>query len=174
MAAYRSHTMIATNTQIDEAGVLGARLELPCGVVLPNRLVKAAMSDSLGDGQGSPTEQQLRLYERWLDAGSALAIIGEVQVDAHYAEKPGNLVLDGSTPASEFARLARLAEGQPGHIWPQLGHAGALAHLPISDPAGPSALNVEGLTCSELSRADIEKLPATYASAAQRALRWRC
>jgi len=74
-----------------EKDVLGAPLELRCGVVLPNRLVKAAMSDSLGDGQGNPTDRQIRLYERWLEGGAALAIIGEVQVDARYPEKPGNV-----------------------------------------------------------------------------------
>ena len=30
-------------------------LELPCGVVLKNRIAKSAMSDSLGDGIGHPT-----------------------------------------------------------------------------------------------------------------------
>ena len=40
-------------------------LELPCGLVLPNRLAKAATSDSLGDGVGNPTLAQMRLYERW-------------------------------------------------------------------------------------------------------------
>ncbi len=126
------------------------------------------MSDSLGDGQGGPTDLQLRLYQRWLDGGVALAIIGEVQVDARYPEKPGNLLLDVSAVESDLARLAGVAEGHRGHIWPQLGHAGALANRPISDPAGPSALNVEGLVCAELSSADIEELPATYASAALR------
>ena len=128
------------------------------------------MSDSLGDGQGGPTDRQLRLYERWLDGGAALAIVGEVQVDARYPEKPGNLVLDASASASALRGLAGLSQGDRGHIWPQLGHAGALAHRPISDPAGPSALNVEGLTCSELSRVAIEELPETYARAACRAL----
>lgn len=152
-----------------ETGVLGAPLELPCGVVLPNRLVKAAMSDSLGDGRGNSTDEQLRLYKRWLHGGAALAIVGEVQVDARYPEKPGNLVLDDSSSQSDLRRLAGVSEGASGHIWPQLGHAGALAYGPISDPAGPSALNIEGLTCSELSSFDIEELPATYASAAHRA-----
>mgnify|MGYP003700426165 CR=1 FL=1 len=36
-------------------------LELPCCTVLKNRLLKAAMSDSLGDGRGNPTKAQMRL-----------------------------------------------------------------------------------------------------------------
>lgn len=162
--------MMVNRRDNDEIDVLGAPLELPCGVVLPNRLVKAAMSDSLGDGQGNPTDRQIRLYERWMAGGAALAIIGEVQVDARYPEKPGNLVFDASASKPDLRRLAAVTAGGRGHLWPQLGHAGALAHEPIAQPAGPSALDVEGLTCSALSSDDIEQLPATYASAAGRAL----
>ena len=155
--------------ELDEVRVLGTPLELACGVVLPNRLVKAAMSDSLGDGRGAPTNLQLRLYQRWLDGGAALSIIGEVQVDGRYPEKPGNLVFDSSAKEADLRLFAAISGKSPGHVWPQLGHAGALAHEPIARSAGPSALNVEGLTCAELSVAEIEELPTLYASAARRA-----
>ncbi|MEM9763821.1 MAG: oxidoreductase, partial [Pseudomonadota bacterium] len=35
-------------------------LELPCGVILKNRIAKSAMSDSLGNGGGDPTDVQIR------------------------------------------------------------------------------------------------------------------
>lgn len=152
-----------------DARVLGASLELPCGVVLKNRLVKAAMSDSLGDGAGNPTDEQIELYRRWSAGGAALSLIGEVQVDHRYPEKPGNLVLGPGADNALLARLADAGSSDRSHIWPQLGHAGALAHLPISRPAGPSALNLEGLQCDALTRSDVEALPAVYASAAVRA-----
>ncbi len=40
----------------DAASLLRQPLDLPCGVQLKNRLIKSAMSDSLGDGAGNPTE----------------------------------------------------------------------------------------------------------------------
>lgn len=40
-----------------EAAMLARPLALPCGVVLKNRLVKVAISDSLGNGVGDPTDQ---------------------------------------------------------------------------------------------------------------------
>lgn len=153
------------------AEVLAEPLELPCGVVLENRLVKAAMSDSLGDGAGDPTDEQIELYRRWAGGGAALSLIGEVQVDPAYPEKPGNLVLG---PRSDDARLRRLADAgsrDGSHIWPQLGHAGALAHPPISTAAGPSAVDVDGLQCAELPTAAIEALPRAYARAARHAQR---
>ena len=51
--------------------VLQGTLELPCGAILKNRLAKSPMSDSLGNGEGDPTEAQIRLYEKWAEGGVA-------------------------------------------------------------------------------------------------------
>lgn len=148
------------------ANVLGRPLELPCGVVLKNRLTKSAMSDSLGDGKGDATEAQARLYERWAEGGAALSLIGEVQADPRYPEKPGNLVLGPDTDQKALRSLARRGATDGAHIWPQLGHAGALSHLPISRPMGPSPLDIEGLQCTGMTIEDIGELPGIYARAA--------
>ncbi|GHA09074.1 NADH:flavin oxidoreductase/NADH oxidase family protein [Oceanisphaera arctica] len=146
--------------------VLGRPLELPCGVILKNRLTKSAMSDSLGDGKGNATEMQARLYERWAEGGVALSLIGEVQGDPRYPEKPGNLVLGPDTNQKALRSLARRGATKGAHLWPQLGHAGALSHLPISRPKGPSSLDIEGLQCAGMTIEDIEELPGIYARAA--------
>ena len=146
--------------------ILGRPLELPCGVELKNRLIKSPMSDSLGDGEGNPTEAQMRLYERWAQGGAALCLIGETQISPHYPEKPGNLVLMPGADLDALRALARRGSANGAHIWPQLGHAGALSHAPISRPKGPSALNIDGLQCGGLTLDEIRELPAAYAGAA--------
>ncbi len=148
-------------------GFLGRPLELPCGVSLKNRLIKSAMSDSLGDGEGNPTTAQVRLYERWAEGGAALLLIGEVQVDPRYPEKPGNLALVPDADMQALQALAKRGSSNGAHIWPQLGHAGALSHVPISQPKGPSALDLEGLQCEGMSLDDIHELPGAYARAAK-------
>lgn len=150
----------------DITGLLGQPLNLPCGGQLKNRLFKSAMSDSLGDGRGNPTEAQMRLYERWAKGGAALSLIGEVQVTPHYPEKPGNLVMVPDADWSAMQRLATFGSANGAQIWPQLGHAGALAHVPISRPKGPSALDIEGLQCDGMALKEIQELPQTYAQAA--------
>ncbi len=150
----------------DTAAALFAPLELPCGAVLKNRIAKAAMSDSLGDGRGDPTEAQIRLYERWAEGGAALSIIGEVQGDPCFAEKPGNLVLTPDADAARFAELARRGGTQGAQLWLQLGHAGALAHPPIGTPKGPSDLALPGLACAALTVAEIRALPPLFARTA--------
>ncbi len=148
------------------ASPLGRPLELPCGGVLKNRLVKAAMSDSLGDGAGNPTQAQMRLYERWAEGGAALSLIGEVQVSPGHPEKPGNLVLAPDGDLSAMAELASRGSAHGAHLWPQLGHAGALSHPPIGRPQGPSPIDVPGLRCAGMSLQDIHELPDLYARAA--------
>ena len=101
--------------------------------------------------------------------GTSLSIIGEVQIDHRYPEKPGNLVLDFSSHDGLLQLLAGAGSENGAQIWPQLGHAGALADDRISRPAGPSALDIGGLRCSGLPLADVEALPTTYARAARRA-----
>ena len=142
-------------------------LRLPCGVALKNRIAKSAMSDSLGDGTGHPTEEQIRLYERWASGGVAVSIIGEVQGSPNFAEKPGNLVLNDLTNLERFRELARKGGENGTLLWPQLGHAGALAYTPTSYPKGPSALDVPGLRCAALTVAEINELPSEFARTAE-------
>lgn len=147
--------------------VLQQPLELPCGATLKNRLAKSAMSDSLGDGEGNPTEKQVRLYERWAEGGAAVSVIGEVQGDPRYPEKPGNLVLGQQSNQQALQSLASRGMINDAHLWPQLSHAGALSHLPISKPKGPSALDLPGLQCAAMSIEEVQELPGMYARTAE-------
>ena len=150
----------------DSIHLLNRPLELPCGALLKNRLAKSAMSDSFANGAGDPTEAQIRLYERWAQGGVALSIIGEVQADPGFPEKPGNLVLGTGSDLKALHALASRASIEGAHIWPQLGHAGALSHAQISQPTGPSALKIGDFQCAGLTMAEVEQLPAMYARAA--------
>ena len=144
-------------------------LALPNGTVLKNRIVKSAMSDSLGDGRGNPTEAQMRLYERWAEGGAAVSIVGEVQGDPLFAEKPGNLVLSDASDLDAFARLARRGGSHGTQLWLQLGHAGALTSPEIGTPKGPSPIDLPALRAGELSADEIRALPDRFAETARRA-----
>ncbi len=153
---------IASNTS------LFTPLTLPNGRVLKNRIVKSAMSDSLADGRGNPTAAQKRLYERWAEGGLAASIIGEVQGDPRYPEKPGNLVLDEAADMAAFRDLARRGSVNGAQLWLQLGHAGALAHRPIGYPKGPSAIDFPDFSSEEMSLSEIRTIPESFARTARR------
>jgi 2,4-dienoyl-CoA reductase-like NADH-dependent reductase (Old Yellow Enzyme family) len=153
--------------QMQQVESLFKPLTLPCGVTLKNRIAKSAMSDSLGDGTGHPSTEQIRLYRRWAEGGLALSIIGEVQGTSGNAEKPGNLVLNQAADLDRFRDLAKQGRANNTQLWLQLGHVGALAYAPTSRPKGPSALDLPGLRCTEMTTDQIGRVPTEFAMTAQ-------
>ena len=106
----------------------GEPLTLPCGVVLRNRLVKSAMSESLADPNGYPGKRLLNLYEFWGRSQSAVLFTGNVQVDDCHLEEPGNMRIEDYWEDEErrdrFAQLARVSQKGGCQCWIQLNHAG--------------------------------------------------
>ena len=45
--------------------VLAKPLVLPSGLILPNRIVKAPMTENLADSRNQPTIRHERVYRRW-------------------------------------------------------------------------------------------------------------
>lgn len=142
-------------------------LQLPCGAILKNRIVKAAMSDSLGDGTGHPTPSQGHLYRLWAEGGQAAAIVGEVQAIPFYPERPGNLVLNDGSELSRFEALAAEGARNGAQLWLQLGHAGALAFARTGRAKGPSRLDYPELQCDEMTAEEIRALPEQFARTAR-------
>ncbi len=73
---------------------LSTPFALPCGIVIKNRLVKAAMTDRGADQYTAPTDLHERLYGRWADTGAGLLITGNVMVDRVHLESAGNVCFD--------------------------------------------------------------------------------
>lgn len=121
-------------------------LDLPCGATLPNRLVKAAMTEGLADPHNRATERHVTLYRRWAQGGIGMQLTGNVQVDKDYLERPGNVVIDGPQDETRRAALkawSAAAQENGGKIWMQLSHAGRQTpKLVTREPVAPSAVAV--------------------------------
>ncbi|MBY0566855.1 MAG: NADH:flavin oxidoreductase/NADH oxidase family protein [Hyphomonadaceae bacterium] len=120
-----------------------APLQLP-SETLPNRLAKAAMTEGMSDPQGRPSDDLVRLYEKWGRGGAGLLISGNVPVDAHHLERPGNVIIAGVQDDAAKAALRRLAQaarsGGAG-FWVQLSHAGRQTPALVNPtPKAPSAV----------------------------------
>lgn len=68
-------------------------LELACGITIPNRIAKSAMSEQLADRHGSPTTDLQQLYAAWARGGAGLLITGNVMIDHRAFVEPRNVVL---------------------------------------------------------------------------------
>lgn len=119
-------------------------LKLPCGVTLPNRLVKAAMTEGLGDARNEATQAHARLYGRWAGSDVGLHITGNVQIDRRHLERPGNVALAAAPSTEHRAKLKAWSESvtRTGtHIWMQISHAGRQTPKIVNPtPEAPSAV----------------------------------
>lgn len=126
---------------------LSQPLTLPSGLTLPNRLVKAAMTENLADAGGQPTERHERLYRRWAAGGAGLLVTGNLMVDRRYLERSRNIVADQHLDLDKLARLRAAADGTP--VVAQLNHPGRqtnrfLATRPVA-PSAADAVPMAGL-----------------------------
>ena len=121
---------------------LSTPLTLPCGAMLKNRLVKAAMTEGAADTHNRATPRHVRLYSRWAAGGAGVLLTGNVQVDKRYLERPGNVAIDGPQSPEALAALRAFAAAGTAHnthLWMQISHAGRQTPASVNpEPLGPS------------------------------------
>lgn len=130
---------------------LSRPLELPCGARLANRLCKAAMTEGLADALLRATPRHETLYRTWSAGGAGLLLTGNVQIDRSDLERPGNVAIDASEPATtspearvRLAAWARAGTAAGNHLWMQLSHAGRQSPRYVTRlPAAPSAVRLD-------------------------------
>ena len=125
---------------------LSSPLSLPSGLVLPNRLVKAATSERLAEPDGAPSEGLIRLYERWGAGGAGMLLTGNVIVDRGALEARGNVVVTDERHLAGLSAWARRAQAGGAKLVMQLSHAGRQSPRRVSrDPVAPSAVPMKGM-----------------------------
>lgn len=146
-------------------------IELPGGLVLPNRIMKAAMSEALADAGHSPDERLVRLYDRWSRGGYGLLITGNVMVDRTQLGEPGNVVVEDDRDLAPLSRWVKTTQDAGVPIWAQLNHPGrqsnplAIGHTPVAPSAVPMSLPGSS-TPRALTAAEIEGIIERFATAA--------
>ncbi|MBT8047733.1 MAG: NADH:flavin oxidoreductase/NADH oxidase family protein [Xanthomonadales bacterium] len=106
---------------------LNQPLTLPCGTVMKNRMVKAAMTEGLAAPDGLPNERHAKLYRTWAEGGCAVLITGNVMIDGSHLERPGNVILDHELDEAErsaFSAWAEAGSAEGCQVWMQLSHPG--------------------------------------------------
>lgn len=154
--------------------LLASSLPLPNGSSLPNRLAKAAMSESLADPEtGAPTAELVRVYERWGQSGAGLLITGHVIVDPSGRAEPGNVVVTDDRHLAELRAWAEAAQRHGAKLWMQLNHAGRQSpRRMVKQPLAPSAVPMKGFAgafavARAMTEAEIDGVIASFATAAR-------
>ncbi len=127
--------------------LLSEGLKLPCGLELPNRLAKAAMTEGLADSKNNVTPELVNLYRVWGQGGTGLLITGNVLVDRRYLEAVGNVVIEGQPDDAALQGLKDMAAAsreQGARIIMQISHSGRQTPQSICErPVAPSAVPLE-------------------------------
>ncbi|MFF2464769.1 NADH:flavin oxidoreductase/NADH oxidase family protein [Streptomyces mirabilis] len=146
-------------------------LTLPNGQVLPNRIMKSALSEALADKRNAPDHRLEQLYRTWSRGGYGLIITGNVMVDRTQLGEPGNVVIEDDRDLAALTRWAATTKDAGIPTWVQLNHPGrqsnmlALGHTPVAP--SPIPLNLPGAAKPrELTSAQIEDIIERFATAA--------
>ncbi len=151
--------------------------ELPNGQILPNRLVKSAMSEQLGDEDNGPSEGLLRLYRTWAEGGIGLSITGNVMVDPRGRTEASNIIVEDERHLERLRAWAAAAQSQGGKIWMQINHPGRQVPRKVSKhTVAPSPVALKGFgplfsPPRELTDEEIHGLVARFARTAAIAAR---
>jgi 2,4-dienoyl-CoA reductase-like NADH-dependent reductase (Old Yellow Enzyme family) len=125
---------------------LSAELPLGNGIVLRNRLAKAATSERLADRHGAPTPQLIEAYRRLAASGAGLLISGNVMVDGASLEARRNVVIEDERHLPQLRGWAAATEGTDTRFLVQLSHPGRQTMRGLSvagrrqDVVAPSAV----------------------------------
>ncbi|KAH0337033.1 FMN-linked oxidoreductase, partial [Aureobasidium melanogenum] len=108
-----------------EVGEVAERLTLPSGLVLQNRLVKAAMAEKLAKN-GQVSEQLEKPYQQWGRGGWGAIMTGNVMVDERYMGSPQDAAVHLGTNAEteKWRRIARAIKAQGALAIMQINHPG--------------------------------------------------
>ncbi|MCR9144755.1 MAG: NADH:flavin oxidoreductase/NADH oxidase family protein [bacterium] len=122
---------------------IASPLTLPSGLVLNNRLIKAAMNENMAPGQ-APNERLTTLYERWGKGGAGMLITGNVMVDYRHLGSPGQLVIEDERDLAALTEMAQRTQANGVKLCMQLNHPGRQSPESINaEPVAPSAVSVE-------------------------------
>lgn len=146
-------------------------LTLPSGLVLPHRIVKAAMTENLSDADNQPTSRHEALYRRWArGAAGGLLVTGNLMVDRRFLERSRNIVADRHLDVAGLRRLRDAAASSP--VIAQLNHPGRqtnrfLAATPVA-PSASDAVPMMGMFARPraLEASEIEAIVAAFGTAA--------
>ncbi|MEO6470718.1 MAG: NADH:flavin oxidoreductase/NADH oxidase family protein [Aeromicrobium sp.] len=153
------------------ATILQDPLTLPCGQILPNRMMKSALSEALADASKGPSERLERLYGTWSNGGYGLIVTGNVMVDRRQLGEPGNVVIEDDRHLPGLTRWAKSSQDGGSPIWMQINHPGRQANALIarSQPVAPSAIKMRVPGAGKpraLSGQEIEDIISRFATTA--------
>lgn len=99
-------------------------LTLPCGQVIPNRIIKGAMTEGIADKHDNATKKHQTLYRKWSQGQTGVLISGNIMVDRRYLERAGNVVVEDESGFKQLKAWADATHEGNSLLWAQISHPG--------------------------------------------------
>jgi 2,4-dienoyl-CoA reductase-like NADH-dependent reductase (Old Yellow Enzyme family) len=143
------------------------------GLVLKNRLIRAATSETMATASGEATDDLVRLYSDLARGGVGLIITGHIYVEPRGQYEPRQLGLDRDARIAPLADVIDAVHRHGSRIFAELSHAGSQSLIPEIMPLAPSIVPnaIFARPPVEMTETDIEDVIASFAAAADRAQR---
>ncbi len=123
--------------------VLKSSLTLPCGISIPNRIAKSAMSENLSTSSNQANETLTNVYREWVKGNPGILITGNVMIDNSALGEPRNVVVEDDSQMELLKNWAKVTEGTDTQLWAQINHPGRQAMEQINSVIkGPSAIPI--------------------------------
>lgn len=150
-------------------------LSLPNGIVIPNRIAKAAMEENMCDANHAPSKDLLCMYKAWADGGAGLLLTGNVMVDSRGMTGPGGIVLEDDRQLDRFKQWAKVSRSAGAQVWMQINHPGRQMMTALgqetwsasSVPLEMGSLSNKFPVPKTMTVADIEELQRRFVRTAQ-------
>jgi len=165
-------TSLAPSVDAPTVDALHQPFTLPNGAVLPNRLAKAALSESLARRDHTPGTRIKTLYRRWAGNGAGLVVTGNVMVDRRAIGEPGNVVVEDDRAFDDLVEWADIIKADGAVAWAQINHPGRQAPRTLTPrPVAPSPIALPGSARMfaqprELTHDEIEDIVRRFATTA--------
>lgn len=145
---------------------------LPCGVVIKNRIAKAAMTERLATRKQHAGKALENLYTHWSASGAGLLITGNIMVDKRYKEAAANIVLEDESGLAPLRKMVSAGKQHGTHLWPQISHPGRQSTIfSTFKPIAPSAIQLKKLHLFAKPRAmtlkEIKEVEARFINTAR-------
>jgi 2,4-dienoyl-CoA reductase-like NADH-dependent reductase (Old Yellow Enzyme family) len=141
-------------------------------MVLANRFVRSATWEGLAGEDGSCTPALVDVAVQLARGGVGLIITGHAFVREDGRAGPWQMAIYDDAFLPGLIEMTNAVHQAGARIVTQISHAGcrAAAHLSGLQPIGPSRFeNERGVTCREMTQADIEAVTDSFAQASVRA-----
>ena len=151
----------------------------PVGIgklILPGRLIKTATAETRASDDGHVTQEVIDFYLPIAQGGTPLIITGNIYVSHDGKSAPRQMGADDDDKIPGLSQLVSAVHAQGAKMFAQLNHCGRqvvprFAGIPEAVSASATTELVTGTKSRALTIAEIQRLVARYADAAERCQR---